>query len=85
MRDIRLAVEAVRALAARTGGSVAFSWLDDEAKRRGVTQHDLKVMAKDGLLEKDGESTRGKHRAYYRLADHPEWKNPTQGPFWPRR
>lgn len=62
---LQLAAEAIADLIGRTGpGRICYRWLDATYKQRGLTQHALIRLEKDGYLTQV-DSTRGKHSAYY--------------------
>jgi hypothetical protein len=66
---LALTLNACRAVKA---DQFCYAWLEDSFKERGVAPWHLKELAKRGLLARV-VSSRGGHRAYYRL-------NPTPSP-----
>lgn len=70
---LTLAVQAVRDVFDKTGGrKVCFYWIDEKFKLQGVTQHHLRQMAAQGMLQPEDVVRAGKRR-YYLATNHPVW------------
>ena len=62
---LQLAAKAIAELFSRIRpGRVCYRWLRDTYKKRGLTQHALARLEKEGYLVQV-DSTRGGNRAYY--------------------
>ena len=65
-------VESALEMAKTTSGGFAGAWILDRAKKRGIPWvPNFKKLTAYGILEKDGESSRGGNRAYYKMHDVP--------------